>query len=873
MKYTVQDSASATETTSTADGIAPELTPIDDDTASSSHVSCPSIKQDLTHGVLKEPDNIRLLRISPGSREAALHGTLRVVGLQSRPDYEALSYTWADDHGDSSLSRRIYIGPFWDIIHITANCESALKCLRTAATPRTFWVDSICIDQDSDRERSHQVGMMSRIYSYASRVTAYLGPRTGSSDTAMDVFRRGDRLLFSGAKDAFELSESESTDLKDFFNRRYFSRLWIVQEISLAKALVFRCDDHSLNHPDLKRILPMLQESVLPRWLQHSMTPSLDRQMLVRLVAELAGSHCSDPRDHIFGLLGLCDAESALTDGLVPDYSLSAVEVFTGFAAYAALSTGFENVLQLAIQSQPTTIPLPSWVPNWAQAFQQDLEDWRSPDGNSIALQGLSGSWAETTVRLSVEQFQRSAFSVATLNGGLVVAGDWLVRDAHFTYGLNTPESPDTNNVTLHKAGRARGFSMTLRVTLSGRAEAGPALARSALNVFRVRASGSIFVLRTRPGSTQQELLGIGQLRLQARCDLGPWMKYQDYAEALVDVEEPSESDTTLKLRWRKMGPDAHHRLGRYFTLNMALKWKAESSFRLIWRAASPIDSRDSGLSLLRSFWDQARNSQWLNENRKVLHHLVSPFIQRRIWCARQDWTRLQELVTIGGGSPPTEQSVSSLVTTLEAHTSLPAPNGSGFGDRAGAPAGYVRIQDSLRMTATKINLWFCLTVRLLMVYSEIDCKSDLNFPYLRRMLEADKIWLHLPTPSRYAPNFAQQCWQRLETLSLEDHLTILREILRIHRDGEQPSSCIEGLPKQQIDPEALMAGHWDWKVVASRFEKAISLWEDSGPFLERLREVIVGISELDFLNEDTRREMQHDLGLSMAWDQIIIIN
>ena len=867
MKYIHLNLKSATETTSTADGAAPELTPIDDDTASSSRVSCPSIKQALTHGVLKEPDHIRLLRISPGSREAALHGTLRVVGLQSRPDYEALSYTWADDHGDSSRSRRMYIGPFWDIIHITANCERALTCLRSTTTPRTFWVDSICIDQDSDRERSHQVGMMSRIYSYASRVTAYLGPRTRSSDTAMEVFRRGDNSLLLGAKDAFKFSSSESEDLRDLFNRCYFSRLWIVQEISLAKALVFRCDDHSFYHPDLKRILPMLQESVLPRWLQHSMTPSMGGRTLVELVTALAGSHCSDPRDHIFGLLGLCDVKSALSDGLVPDYSLSEVEVFTGFAAYAVLNTTIEDVLQLAIRSQPTTIPLPSWVPNWAQTFHPEI--WRSPGDYSIALKILYRIAAQTPVSPSVKE--QRAFSGTTVNGALAVVGDWLVRDADFVDVDNTLGVPDTNTISLHKAGCGPGCSMTLRVTMSRRVGAGPDLARSPLNVFRVRGNRSVLVLRTRPGSAQQEFLGVGQLYLEAQPSFGPWKFYRCYEAALSLVRLGSKSKGTTRSEWRETDQRSPSPPGRADTLAEVLKEQVESSLASIWRFASPIYSRDSGSSLLNSVWEQASRTRQLDD--KYLQDVedwVSKEMEQDIRSARSDWTRLQELVASLGGTPPTERCVSSLVAELEACRSLPGFDTSLHFHLHNDWAKVLAV----RAAATEVSLWYSLTAKLLETCAPINPDRDFYFWRLRGMMkkrEAGKIWQYLPTPSVPNPKFAAECSQRLQDLSLEGHLTVLREILR-HRAGK-PGSGTKGVSEQESGSEPLMAGYWDWEVLASQIEKAIAYWEGCGAFWEQLQEVVQRVVQLDFLDEGTRREMQHELGLSVAWDQTIFIN
>jgi hypothetical protein len=44
------------------------------------------------------------------------------------------------------------------------------------ATPmRTFWIDALCIDQDSITKRNHQVAQMGRIYASASEVIAWFG--------------------------------------------------------------------------------------------------------------------------------------------------------------------------------------------------------------------------------------------------------------------------------------------------------------------------------------------------------------------------------------------------------------------------------------------------------------------------------------------------------------------------------------------------------------------------------------------------------------------------------------------------------------------------------------------------------------------------
>ncbi|KAK2033922.1 hypothetical protein LX32DRAFT_648877 [Colletotrichum zoysiae] len=62
---------------------------------------------------------IRILRLLPGAYGDPIRGDLRTVDLASKPEYEALSYTWADQSGDTSRSQLIFLGKRWDIMAIT----------------------------------------------------------------------------------------------------------------------------------------------------------------------------------------------------------------------------------------------------------------------------------------------------------------------------------------------------------------------------------------------------------------------------------------------------------------------------------------------------------------------------------------------------------------------------------------------------------------------------------------------------------------------------------------------------------------------------------------------------------------------------------
>lgn len=160
---------------------------------------------------------------------------------------------------------------------MTANCEAVLYHLRHRARSRLLWVDSICINQSSDEEKSQQVQIMGEIYLQAKRVIVWLGE--GSPDIArvfthltlfrrlskirpLSIQRRLQRLLAFRIDKIQKLGEDEinrlprsgffvivPTDriLHDVFSRTWFDRMWTLQEVSLAKKCVVQCGTATIN--------------------------------------------------------------------------------------------------------------------------------------------------------------------------------------------------------------------------------------------------------------------------------------------------------------------------------------------------------------------------------------------------------------------------------------------------------------------------------------------------------------------------------------------------------------------------------------------------------------------------------------------------
>lgn len=140
---------------------------------------------------------IRLLQLQPASDKwDKITCILEEHPLLSSLRYKALSYAWNQD----ILSKKSGIddmpsGQNQITLHATHKEEStehkvtitqslslALRRLRTTNQPLTLWVDSLCINQQDDDERTSQVGLMAMIYRFAEEVIIWLGEKDAEDD-------------------------------------------------------------------------------------------------------------------------------------------------------------------------------------------------------------------------------------------------------------------------------------------------------------------------------------------------------------------------------------------------------------------------------------------------------------------------------------------------------------------------------------------------------------------------------------------------------------------------------------------------------------------------------------------------------------------
>ncbi|KAK4162996.1 heterokaryon incompatibility protein-domain-containing protein [Cladorrhinum sp. PSN259] len=314
--------------------------------------------------------------------------------------YEALSYTWGPEgHGEF-----IYLSEPASRISVRANLASGLRHLRYTDKERIMWIDALCINQTDVQERNTQVGRMSHIYQLAKRVVVWVGPATEDSTAAMEfmgyigsqiaVDLAGGKEVFLPAPDAqekdlwdktqevLESSPSKTKAAALLLERDWFSRMWVLQEVCLAQQVNLLCGRDELDWPDFANAVMAQVGYVASATEEVSAEPhkqaALNAMELVTNRAEMqcdycfpvdvydlaAGRLCSDPRDHVYGLLGM------LPDGLrsrlpLPDYDLPASRVYHEFTIAAIRHR--QRLGSLETCCLDTSMPdLPSWVPNFS---------------------------------------------------------------------------------------------------------------------------------------------------------------------------------------------------------------------------------------------------------------------------------------------------------------------------------------------------------------------------------------------------------------------------------------------------------------------------------------------------------------------------
>ena len=133
---------------------------------------------------------------------------------------------------------------------VRGNLWLALIHLRHHSDKRLIWIDAVCVNQNDPVERGYQIQQMRRVYEQAQSVQVWIGLEADNCGKSIDLLRKlahmGELLLNLDAiyiNDEFRQQIQLETlkDLFKFFDRDYWHRVWIIQEVAMATQITICC--------------------------------------------------------------------------------------------------------------------------------------------------------------------------------------------------------------------------------------------------------------------------------------------------------------------------------------------------------------------------------------------------------------------------------------------------------------------------------------------------------------------------------------------------------------------------------------------------------------------------------------------------------
>lgn len=371
-----------------------------------------------------------------------------------QPRYEALSYTW----GDADVSEFGQVkdnhgtGEPYATLGLRPNLASALRYLRYSDETRVLWIDAICINQEDIEERNEQVKRMTNIYTLAQRVIAWLGEESNNSKQALSTLRhigrqleatkRGRLIAAPNAtephlwRNGFALSFDEQTfqALINFVERAWFYRIWCWQEIKLgSEHALLQCGGDTIPWSTFwlsvlclhnKDSLPSMRFRERCRHIVflkyhnegHSLSNILD-------ISRSKG--CANPRDKIYGLLGI--TPTYFSSNITVDYLRPVEDVYKeAFMTHLNATKRLDLLKHCDLANRQ--IGGPSWVPDWSKT------EFAAPILSEQLSSGMSRAWFEYTEPDVLEVVGKQYTTIKAVSGvaskveeeTLLAIGDWF---------------------------------------------------------------------------------------------------------------------------------------------------------------------------------------------------------------------------------------------------------------------------------------------------------------------------------------------------------------------------------------------------------------------------------------------------------------
>jgi hypothetical protein len=237
------------------------------------------------------------------------------------------------------------------------------------------------------------VKRMPNIYSRAVRVVVWLGPQSYDSALALECVETVSSNIkvdwgtvtmvpFSAQSEAFWIdrdaelpfSEAQLLAVSSLLSRSWFNRLWIWQEIRLARDAIAMCGPQSVPWSAIRATVFRIYAGIQPQFFLENF--SREQQEILydlckgnrfaafrKLLNQTKTCLCSDPRDKIFALLSLIRPAEKKVE-IEVDYAKNVYEVYQDVMV-RFMTAGHLQLLS-TIEMHEHLEGVPSWVPDWA---------------------------------------------------------------------------------------------------------------------------------------------------------------------------------------------------------------------------------------------------------------------------------------------------------------------------------------------------------------------------------------------------------------------------------------------------------------------------------------------------------------------------
>ncbi|KAI0189449.1 heterokaryon incompatibility protein-domain-containing protein [Astrocystis sublimbata] len=376
---------------------------------------------------LATEESLRLLRVDQGDiKTGVLSCTLFHIDRYHPPkgvSWTALSYRWGDEHDLIPMRLRSKVKKSSNMASTTgaeflaphSTVDMILQLYHSdRIAGKWIWVDYLCLNQRDLIEKGAQVGRIGTVFELSEETVAYMGPETSSTSMGVEIMKalsvlfkqldeqHGDANTFTTTQEFVLEATGTSLDspkwaaLSELLSSPWFGRVWVIQEAVLPRSLVFVWGTYALTWHQLASLMRS-DSSYVFNWLAPSVRnvtalATLDNihQLRGNRAKRAKDSECglqtavilsnkatsSDPRDRIYGLLGLLYGPNS-DISIDPNYepSNTVANVFTDATRKWTLQTGSLDLLYYAgIGLLREIKELPSWVPDYTQRVRYTPE-------------------------------------------------------------------------------------------------------------------------------------------------------------------------------------------------------------------------------------------------------------------------------------------------------------------------------------------------------------------------------------------------------------------------------------------------------------------------------------------------------------------